>query len=98
VRDWLYVEDHARALALIAARGRIGEKYNVGGRNERCNIDIVRHICALLDERVPDRKPYDALIHFVTDRPGHDQRYAIDATKLETSSAGARRRHSRPAL
>ena len=84
VRDWLYVEDHARALDLIAERGRIGETYNVGGRNERRNIDVVRRICAVLDEMVPANRPREELIEFVTDRPGHDARYAIDATKLET--------------
>lgn len=84
VRDWLYVEDHARALALIAARGRIGEKYNVGGRNERRNIDVVRTICGLLDRLRPRAVPHEELITFVTDRPGHDHRYAIDASKLET--------------
>jgi len=83
VRDWLYVEDHARALDMIAERGRPGETYNVGGRNERKNIDVVRRICAVLDELVPADQPREELIEFVTDRPGHDARYAIDATKLE---------------
>jgi len=83
IRDWLYVEDHARALDLIAKRGRIGEKYNVGGRNERRNIDVVRRICAILDKLRPIERPYETLIEFVADRPGHDLRYAIDATKLE---------------
>lgn len=83
VRDWLYVEDHARALDLIAERGRVGETYNVGGRNERRNVDVVRRICAVLDELAPSNQPREALIEFVTDRPGHDVRYAIDATKLE---------------
>jgi len=85
VRDWLYVEDHARALDLIARRGRPGETYNVGGRNERRNIDVVHSICAVLDEIRPDPAgPHARLIRFVADRPGHDARYAIDATKLET--------------
>ncbi|KQV83963.1 dTDP-glucose 4,6-dehydratase [Rhizobium sp. Root1220] len=84
IRDWLYVEDHALALDLIASRGRLGEKYNVGGRNERRNIDVVHRICALMDELRPKAKPHADLITFVTDRPGHDARYAIDATKLET--------------
>lgn len=84
VRDWLYVEDHARALDLIAERGRPGETYNVGGRNERRNIEVVRHICTVLDELAPAAGPREELIEFVTDRPGHDARYAIDATKLET--------------
>ncbi len=83
IRDWLYVEDHARALDTIVARGRIGEKYNVGGRNERLNIDVVRTICAILDRLRPGPRPHADLITFVTDRPGHDLRYAIDATKLE---------------
>lgn len=83
VRDWLYVGDHARALHVIIERGRIGETYNVGGRNERRNIDVVRRICAVLDERAPSARPREELIRFVTDRPGHDARYAIDATKLE---------------
>jgi dTDP-glucose 4,6-dehydratase len=84
IRDWLYVEDHARALALIASHGRVGEKYNVGGRNERTNIEVVRRICALLDRMVPEGAPHDRLITFVADRPGHDRRYAIDAAKLES--------------
>jgi dTDP-glucose 4,6-dehydratase len=84
IRDWLYVDDHARALELIVERGRIGETYNVGGRNERRNIDVVRRICAVLDQRVPGAQPRESLIRFVADRPGHDGRYAIDATKLET--------------
>ncbi|HME86348.1 MAG TPA: dTDP-glucose 4,6-dehydratase [Roseiarcus sp.] len=83
VRDWLYVEDHARALDLIVQHGRIGEKYNVGGRNERRNIDVVRQICAILDRRRPGGRPHERLIAFVADRPGHDLRYAIDAAKLE---------------
>ncbi|MFN6972769.1 MAG: dTDP-glucose 4,6-dehydratase, partial [Rheinheimera sp.] len=84
IRDWLYVEDHARALDLIAKRGRIGETYNVGGRNERRNIDVVKRICTLMDELRPSGAPHRSLIQYVTDRPGHDARYAIDATKLET--------------
>ena len=84
VRDWLYVEDHARALDLIAERGRPGETYNVGGGNERRNIDVVQRICRVLDELAPSNRPREELIEFVTDRPGHDARYAIDATKLGT--------------
>lgn len=84
IRDWLYVEDHARALHLIAAKGRLGEKYNVGGRNERRNIDVVQRICAIMDKMRPKVRPHEALINYVTDRPGHDARYAIDATRLET--------------
>jgi dTDP-glucose 4,6-dehydratase len=84
IRDWLYVEDHAKALHLIASKGRLGEKYNVGGRNERTNIDVVKRICALLDRYRPKAEPHESLITYVTDRPGHDARYAIDATRLET--------------
>lgn len=84
VRDWLYVEDHARALYTIMREGRLGEKYNVGGRNERTNLQVVHGICDLLDDiRPKDRGSYRDQITFVTDRPGHDARYAIDATKLE---------------
>ena len=83
VRDWLYVDDHARALDLIVARGRIGEKYNVGGRNERRNIDVVMRVCAILDRLRPMGRAHESLIAFVEDRPGHDLRYAIDVTKLE---------------
>ncbi len=83
IRDWLYVEDHAKALALIAAKGRPGQTYNVGGRNERTNLQVVQTICATLDELHPKKRPHADLIEFVTDRPGHDFRYAIDATKLE---------------
>ena len=83
VRDWLYVEDHARALDIIIERGRLGETYNVGGRNERRNIDVVTRICDVLDNIAPANRPRQELIAYVTDRPGHDARYAIDATKLE---------------
>jgi dTDP-glucose 4,6-dehydratase len=84
IRDWLYVEDHARALAIIAAKGRLGETYNVGGGNERTNLQVVEAICDTLDRLVPASRPRRELITFVDDRPGHDYRYAIDATKLET--------------
>jgi dTDP-glucose 4,6-dehydratase len=86
VRDWLYVDDHAKALWLILNAGRVGESYNVGGRNERTNLEVVEAICDLLDRRQPlaDGRKRRELITFVTDRPGHDRRYAIDATKLET--------------
>jgi dTDP-glucose 4,6-dehydratase len=85
IRDWLYVEDHAKALVQILTKGRIGEKYNVGGRNEQRNIDVVRTICDLMDRHAPKAgKSHHDLITYVTDRPGHDHRYAIDATKLET--------------
>lgn len=83
IRDWLYVEDHARALDIILERGRIGETYNVGGRNEMRNIDVVQHICSLMDELHGSGRPHEQLIQYVVDRPGHDSRYAIDATKLE---------------
>jgi dTDP-glucose 4,6-dehydratase len=83
VRDWLYVEDHARALGLILARGRPGETYNIGGRNERKNIDVVRQVCSWMDKLRPMDHSHHDLIQFVPDRPGHDQRYAIDASKLE---------------
>jgi dTDP-glucose 4,6-dehydratase len=84
VRDWLHVEDHAEALTLVLQRGRPGESYNVGGDSERRNIDVVHTICALLDEMLPNtvNRPHGRLIEFVTDRPGHDRRYAIDATKI----------------
>ncbi|AEC21698.1 dTDP-glucose 4,6-dehydratase [Pusillimonas sp. T7-7] len=86
VRDWLYVEDHARALYQILSEGVVGETYNVGGRNEKRNIDVVRAICALLEELAPAKPAgvgrYDELIKFVKDRPGHDMRYAIDAGKI----------------
>jgi len=84
IRDWLFVEDHARALALIANEGRLGETYNVGGRNERTNLQVVEAICDTLDRLVPGERSRRELITFVADRPGHDHRYAIDATKLET--------------
>jgi len=84
VRDWLYVDDHVRALELILRKGRLGEKYNVGGRNEQSNITVVQTICDILDRLAPAGGSRRKLIAFVTDRPGHDRRYAIDATKLET--------------
>jgi len=85
VRDWLYVEDHARALLLVAARGVPGRTYNVGGSNERTNIEVVRTVCDLLDARRPSPAgTRRRLIAFVPDRPGHDKRYAIDATRLRT--------------
>jgi dTDP-glucose 4,6-dehydratase len=82
IRDWLFVDDHARALGLIMANGTPGETYNVGGRNERRNIDVVKQICACLDD-LRSSQGHDRLITYVADRPGHDQRYAIDASKLE---------------
>ena len=83
VRDWLYVEDHAKALNLILEKGQPGETYNVGGCNERSNLEVVKTICRVLDEVNRDRRPHDRHIAFVMDRPGHDHRYAIDASKLE---------------
>ena len=85
VRDWLYVEDHARALALIATRGVNGESYNVGGRSEKTNLSVVETICDILDRKKPrgNGRRYRDLITYVTDRPGHDRRYAIDASKIE---------------
>jgi len=98
IRDWLYVDDHARALHLVATKGTIGETYNIGGHNEKANIEVVRTICNLLEELVPatsrhscesrnleneNVKGYKDLITFVEDRPGHDKRYAIDASKIE---------------
>ena len=85
IRDWLYVEDHARALALVLERGAVGETYNIGARNERTNKELVEGICALLDEVRPSKNgPHSSLIEFVPDRPGHDRRYAIDPAKIET--------------
>ncbi len=81
VRDWLFVEDHAEALLLAVTRGRVGENYNIGGRAECRNIDLVRKICAILDRKRPGAHPHAELITFVTDRPGHDARYAIDPAK-----------------
>ena len=93
IRDWLYVEDHARALYLVATKGSIGETYNIGGHNEMANIDVVKIICSLLEELAPPAPrhscgsrnlvSYHDLITFVKDRPGHDLRYAIDANKIE---------------
>ncbi len=85
IRDWLYVEDHAAAIWLVLQRGRIGETYNIGGLNEKPNIEIVQSICALLDKKSPrpDGKAYSTQITYVADRPGHDRRYAIDCGKLQ---------------
>ncbi|WP_335903765.1 dTDP-glucose 4,6-dehydratase [Shewanella algae] len=88
VRDWLYVEDHVRALFRILTLGRIGETYNIGGQSERRNIDVVRAICTLLEEFAPNKPQgltqYEQLISYVADRPGHDMRYAIDSSKIQT--------------
>jgi dTDP-glucose 4,6-dehydratase len=85
IRDWLFVRDHCSAIAAVLEKGRIGETYNIGGGNQRSNLQVVHTLCALLDELVPDSpyKPHTQLITYVTDRPGHDRRYAIDARKLE---------------
>ena len=85
IRDWLYVDDHARALRVVLEQGKVGECYNIGGHNEKTNLEVVKTICAYLDERLPDspHAPHEKLISFVEDRPGHDQRYAIDASKIQ---------------
>ncbi|MFA0441901.1 dTDP-glucose 4,6-dehydratase [Vibrio sp. 10N.222.51.C12] len=87
IRDWLFVEDHARALYRVVTEGVVGETYNIGGHNEKANIDVVKTICTLLEELVPNKPQgiaqYQDLITYVTDRPGHDVRYAIDASKIE---------------
>ena len=89
VRDWLHVEDHARALILILENGKSGDTYNIGGKNEKTNLEVVNEICRLLDEKLPDKQigPRQQLIRFVSDRPGHDFRYAIDASKIEKELA-----------
>jgi len=84
VRDWLYVEDHADALLTVLEKGELNRSYNVGGENEATNIDLVKMICTLLDSRHPDGAPHADLITYVTDRPGHDLRYAIDPTRIRT--------------
>ena len=84
VRDWLYVEDHADALLTVLQKGQIGRSYNIGGENEARNIDLVRIICAILDQKRPKDSPYAAQITYVADRPGHDLRYAIDPTRIRT--------------
>ena len=84
VRDWLYVEDHADALLLVLEKGQLNRSYNIGGENERSNLELVQTICATLDRLKPATAPYAELIEFVTDRPGHDLRYAIDPTRIRT--------------
>jgi dTDP-glucose 4,6-dehydratase len=83
IRDWLYVDDHVRALVLVLTKGRVGHKYNVGGRNERTNLQVVQTVCDLLDELLPINHSRRELINFVADRPGHDRRYAIDPSRIE---------------
>lgn len=85
IRDWLYVDDHARALYEVLTRGKIGETYNIGGHNEKTNLEVVHQLCTILDEVCPSApyRPHKQLITFVTDRPGHDLRYAIDASKIQ---------------
>jgi dTDP-glucose 4,6-dehydratase len=83
IRDWLYVEDHVRALRLVCSDGVVGETYNIGGDCERTNLDVVRQICDTVDALRPGPQPRQSLIKFVTDRPGHDHRYAIDASKIK---------------
>ncbi|AKX54006.1 dTDP-glucose 4,6-dehydratase [Thiopseudomonas alkaliphila] len=84
IRDWLYVEDHARALYKVVTEGKVGETYNIGGHNEKTNLEVVQTICRILDQLVPKDTSYAELITHVTDRPGHDRRYAIDASKIAT--------------
>jgi dTDP-glucose 4,6-dehydratase len=84
VRDWLYVDDHVKALVLVLTKGRAGQRYNVGGRSEQTNLQVVQSICDILDELMPISSPRRGLIQFVVDRPGHDRRYAIDPSKMET--------------
>ena len=84
VRDWLYVRDHCSAIRAVLSLGRLGETYNIGGNNQRANLDVVNTLCALLDELKPGPKPYAEQIAFVKDRPGHDRRYAIDARKIQS--------------
>jgi len=84
IRDWLYVEDHCRGIDRVVRRGQLGETYNIGGDNEWNNLAIVRLICRLMDERLPQNAPHDRLITFVTDRPGHDWRYAVNGMKIRT--------------
>lgn len=93
VRDWLHVVDHCEAIAAVLRKGRPGEVYNIGGDAEMENLQVVKHICALLDERLPLARPRESLIRFVTDRPGHDRRYAIDASKTQRET-GWRTQHS----
>jgi len=87
IRDWLYVQDHCEAIRLVIEEGKLGETYNIGGGNQPYNIDLVKEICAILDEMKPAKKPYASLIKLVPDRPGHDRRYAMDITKIRNELA-----------
>ncbi|PIE91113.1 MAG: dTDP-glucose 4,6-dehydratase [Acidobacteria bacterium] len=84
IRDWLYVEDHCEGILTAIQKGKVGETYNIGGDSERTNLDIVHYICRILDERFPEKEEHAKLITFVPDRPGHDRRYAIDASKIKS--------------
>jgi dTDP-glucose 4,6-dehydratase len=86
IRDWLFVEDHCDAIRLVITRGQVGETYNIGGGSQPTNLQVVEHLCAALDEVLPESKyaPHRQLIQFVADRPGHDRRYAIDISKINT--------------
>ena len=83
VRDWLHVKDHCSGILAVLNKGRLGETYCIGGNSEKTNLEIVDAICALLDERLPEKAPHDQLKTFVKDRPGHDRRYAIDCSKIK---------------
>ena len=98
IRDWLYVEEHARALYTVVTTGVIGETYNIGGHNEKQNLEVVHTICDLLDEMVPKAGSYRDQITYVADRPGHDRRYAIDASKMSAELACNRKRPLNPAF
>lgn len=83
IRDWIYVEDHCRAIDTILRHGKVGESYNVGGDNEQVNLEVVKRICGIFDNLLPQEKRYETLVNFITDRPGHDWRYAIDSSKIK---------------
>jgi dTDP-glucose 4,6-dehydratase len=84
IRDWLYVEDHCKALWLVLKQGRVGETYNIGGGNQPTNLELVQKLCRIMDERITDHAPHETLIKHITDRPGHDRRYAMDTRKIES--------------